>query len=95
MQTKERKDNGPNGGCTEFGCCRPEDFKKMFETKCDCFSGRSDVTDFSAMMKNMMGMCCEVKADNTKMDNESQNKPNIKEGSNKEQCDVPNCIGIL
>ena len=40
----------------------------MFETKCECFSGQSDATDFSAMMKNMMGMCCGLKSEGTKMD---------------------------
>ena len=71
MKTEETKDNGTKGGYADFGCCNPEDFKKMFETKCECFSGQSDATDFSAMMKNMMGMCCGLKAEDTKTDTES------------------------
>ena len=86
MQTKETKDNGTKGGSADFGCCNPEDFKKMFKTKCGCFSGQSDTTDFSAMMKNMMGMCCELKAEDTKMDTESQKKPKGKTESTKEEC---------
>ena len=58
MLTEETKDNKTKVGCADFGCCNPEDFKKIVETKCECFSGQSDATDFSAMMKNMMGMCC-------------------------------------
>ena len=72
MQTEETKDNGTKSGCSDFGCCNPENFKKMFETKCECFSGQGDSTDFSAMkeamMKNMMEMCCGSKAEDTKTD---------------------------
>jgi hypothetical protein len=71
MKTEETKDNGTKGGCADFGCCNPEDFKKMFETKCECFSGQSDATDFSAIMKKMMGMCGGLKAEDTKTDTES------------------------
>ena len=72
MKTEEKKDNGTKSGCADFGCCNPENFKKMFETKCECFSGQDDNNNFSAMkeamMKNMMEMCCGSKAEDTKMD---------------------------
>ena len=70
MQTEDTKDNGTKSGCSDFGCCNPENFKKMFETKWGCFSGQGDSTDFSpmkeAMMKNMMEMCCGSKAEEPK-----------------------------
>jgi hypothetical protein len=73
MQTK---DNGTKDGCADFGCCNPEDFRKMFEKKSNCFSGQSNTTDFSAikegMMKKMMEMCCGSIVDDTKTNTESQ-----------------------
>ncbi len=65
MQTEETKDNGTKTEETEFGCCGPENFKKMFEMMSKCCPGQGDSPDFSAMkgamMKNMMETCCGVK----------------------------------
>ena len=58
MQAKETKDNATKAEGAEFGCCGPENFKKMFEMMSKCCPGQADVNDFSAMksamMKNMM-----------------------------------------
>jgi len=51
MLKEKTKDNKTRVGCADVGCCNPEDFKKMFETKCECFSGQSDATDFSAKIR--------------------------------------------
>jgi hypothetical protein len=50
----ETKDNGTKGKDTDFGCCNPEDFKKMFEKMSKCSSGQGDAPDFSAMKRGMM-----------------------------------------
>ncbi len=75
MQTEETKDNGTKTEETEFGCCGPENFQKMFEKMGKCFPGQGDATDFSAMkgamMKNMMEMCCGPKATGNKGETES------------------------
>ena len=86
MLKEKTKDNKTRVGCADVGCCNPEDFKKMFETKCEYFSGQSDATDFCAMMKNMMGMCCGLKSEGTKMDTESPKKPKGETESTKEEC---------
>ena len=79
MRTEETKNNETKGGCTDFGCCNPEDFKKMFEKKCKCFSDPNDVTDFFAMkegmMKKMMEMCFGSKAEDTERNTEPQKEP--------------------
>jgi len=61
MKTEKTKDNGTKKGYADFGCCDPENFKKMFEMMSKCCPGQSDSTDFSTMMKNMMGMCSRSK----------------------------------
>ena len=90
MQTEETKDNGTKGRCTDFGCCNPEDFRKMFEKKCKCFSGQSDATDFSAMkegmMKKMMEMYCGSRAEETITNAKSQKEPEAKDESTEKQC---------
>ncbi len=76
MQTEETKDNGAKAEGTDFGCCNPENFQKMFEKMGKCFPGQGDATDFSAMkgamMKNMMEMCCPPKTADTKEDDDLQ-----------------------
>ncbi len=58
MQTEETKDNGAKAEYTDFGCCNPENFQKMFEKMSKCCPGQGDSIDFSTMkgvmMKNMM-----------------------------------------
>jgi hypothetical protein len=80
MQTEETKDNGAKAEGTDFGCCNPENFQKMFEKMGKCFPGQGDATDFfamkGAMMKNMMEMCCGPKTTATKEDTESSEKKN-------------------
>ena len=65
---------------TDFGCCNPEDFQKMFEKMGKCFPGQGDATDFSAMkdnmMKKMMEMCCPPKPAKAKEDIEIQKGKN-------------------
>ena len=76
MKTEETKDNGAKADGTDFGCCNPENFQKMFEKMGKCFPGQSDATNFSAMkdsmMKKMMEMCCPPKTAETKEDTELQ-----------------------
>jgi len=76
MKTEETNDNGSKKEGTDFGCCNPEDFQKMFEKMGKCFSGQGDATDFSAMkdnmMKKMMEMCCPPKPAKEKEDTEIQ-----------------------
>ena len=78
MQTEETKDNGTKGESTDFGCCGPENFQKMFEKMSKCCPGQGDAPDFSAMkgamIKNMMGMCCAPKTTDTKGETESTEK---------------------
>ena len=66
----ETKNNETKAKATDFGCCNPEDFKKMFEKMSKCCPGQGDSPDFSAMkggmMKKMMEMCCPPKATDTK-----------------------------
>jgi hypothetical protein len=80
MQTEETKDNEAKTDGTEFGCCNPENFQKMFEKMGKCFQGQGDATDFSAMkdtmMKKMMEMCCPPKPDRAKEDTELQKEKN-------------------
>lgn len=79
MKTEKTKDNGTKEGCADFGCCDPENFKKMFEMMNKCCPGQSDSTDFSAMMsgmmKNMMEMRCGSKTEDIKVDIEPQKEP--------------------
>ena len=49
MQTEETKDEGAKAEGTDFGCCNPENFQKMFEKMCKCFPGEDNATDFSSM----------------------------------------------
>ncbi len=76
MQTEETKDKRTKAEGTEFGCCSPENFKKMFEKMSKCCPGQGDAAGFSAMkgamMKNMMEMCCPPKTAGTKEDTELQ-----------------------
>lgn len=69
---------------TDFGCCNPEDFQKMFEKMGKCFSGHDDANDFTAMkdnmMKKMMEMCCPTKPAKEKEDAEIQK---VKNGETK------------
>ena len=78
MQTEETKDSGAKAEKTDFGCCGPENFQKMFEKMSKCCPGQGDAPDFSAMqgamMKNMMEMCCGSKATETKKETESTAK---------------------
>lgn len=91
MQTEEAKDNGTEGRYAVFGCCNPEDFKKMFETQCRCFCDQGNATNFSAMkegmMKKMMGMWCGDGAEKTKKNTESQKKPEGSGASAENQCE--------
>jgi len=70
MQTEETKDEGAKAEGTDFGCCNPENFQKMFEKMCKCFPGQDNAIDFSSMkgnmMKKMMKMCCPPKTTDTK-----------------------------
>ncbi|MCP4367853.1 MAG: hypothetical protein GY797_07040 [Deltaproteobacteria bacterium] len=72
MKTEETKDNETKAKNTDFGCCNPENFQKMFEKMDKCFPGQGEATDFSAMkdsmMKKMMEMCCGPQTVNTKED---------------------------
>ncbi len=74
----ETKDNGTNAKGTDFGCCNPENFKEMFEKMSKCCPGKGNSRDFSAMkgamVKNMMEMCCEPIATDTKGDDDRQNE---------------------
>ena len=78
MQTEETKNNEDKGESADFGCCKPENFQKMFEKMSKCCPGQGDAPDFSAMkgamMKNMMGMCCAPKATDTNEETESTEK---------------------
>ncbi len=78
MQTEETKDNGTKAEGTDFGCCGPENFQKMFEKMSKCFPGQGDAPDFSAMkgamMKNMLEMCCGPKTTDTQNETESTEK---------------------
>jgi len=80
MQTEETKDNGTKAEGTKFGCCGPENFKKMFEMMSKCCPGQGESTDFPAMkdnmMKNMMEMCCPPKPAKAKEDTELQKGKN-------------------
>jgi hypothetical protein len=91
MQTEETKDNGTKAEGTQFGCCSPENFKKMFEMMSKFCPGQGDATDFSAMkgamMKNMMEMCCPPKTADTKEDTELPQEPEGKtESTENEGC---------
>ncbi len=44
MQTEETKDNGTKAEGTDFGCCGPENFQKMFEKMGKCCPGQGDAT---------------------------------------------------
>ncbi len=76
MQTEKTKTNGTKRESTEFRCCNPEFFQKMFEKMSKCCSGPGDSSDFSAMkgamMKNMMEMFCGSKTTETTEDTEIQ-----------------------
>jgi len=39
MKTEGTKNNSTKGESTNFGCCNPENFQKMFEKMCECRSG--------------------------------------------------------
>ncbi len=90
MQTEETKDNGAKAEGTDFGCCNPENFQKMFEKMGKCFPGQGDATDFSAMkgamMKNMMEMCCPPKTADTKEDDDRQKEQEGQTESTEEGC---------
>ncbi|MBW2251307.1 MAG: hypothetical protein JRF60_11930 [Deltaproteobacteria bacterium] len=91
MQTEKTKDNKAKAEGTDFGCCSPENFQKMFEKMSKCFPGQGDATDFSAMkdsmMKKMMEMCCPPKATDTKEDTELQKeKEGETDSTEKEGC---------
>jgi hypothetical protein len=88
MQTEEKKDSKTKTEGYEFGCCDPENFKKMFEKMSKCFLGQEDSPDFSAMkgamMKNMMKMCCPPKTTDTKGDADLQKEQEVdKESTEK------------
>jgi len=72
----DAKDNRTETKGTDFGCCEPENFKKMFEKMGKCCPGQGDSFDFSimkgVMMKNMMEKCCPPKTADTKEDTELQ-----------------------
>jgi len=76
MQTEETKDTGTKAEGAEFGCCNPENFKKMFEMMSKCCKGQDGSIDCSAMadgmMKTMMEMCCSSETDNSKSDKEHE-----------------------
>jgi hypothetical protein len=82
MKTEKTKDNGTKERCADFGCCDPENFKKMFEMMNKCCPGQSNSTDLSAMMsgmmKNMMEMCCGSKTEDIKVDIKPQKEPEEK-----------------
>jgi len=91
MPTEETKDNGAKAEDTGFGCCNPENFKKMFEMMSKCCPDQDDTTSFSAMkksmMKNMMEMCCGPKTTETKEDAELQKEQKKEaEPTEKEGC---------
>ena len=86
----ETKDTRTKAESTDFGCCNPENFQKMFEKMGKCFPGQGDATDFSAMkdsmMQKIMEMCCPPKTVDAKEDielqkeKEGETKSNEKEG---------------
>ncbi len=43
MQTEETKNNGTKAEGTDFGCCNPENFQKMFKKMGKCFPGQGDL----------------------------------------------------
>jgi hypothetical protein len=91
MKTEETKDNESKAEGTDFGCCTPENFQKMFEAMGKCFPSQGDAADFSAMkdsmMKKMMEMCCPPKTSDTKEDTELQKeKEGETDSTEKEGC---------
>ncbi len=91
MKTEETKNNGTKGASTNFECCNPENFQKMFEKMSKCCPGQGDSPDFSAMkgvmMNNMMEMCCGPKTTYTKWDTELQKEQEGEtESTEKEGC---------
>jgi hypothetical protein len=80
MKTEETKDNESKAEGTDFGCCNPENFQKMFEAMGKCFPSQGDAADFSAMkdlmMKKMMEMCCPSEPAKAKEDTELQKGKN-------------------
>lgn len=90
MKTEETKDNGAKAKGTDFECCNPENFQKMFEKMDKCFPGQGDANDFpamkGAMMKNLMEMCCPPKTADTKEDTELQKEQEGETESTEEGC---------
>lgn len=92
MPTEETKNNETKAKGADFGCCGPENFKKMFAMMSKYCPGQDDTTGFSAMkkdmMKNMMEMCCGPKTTATKEDTQLQKEPKKEaESTEKERCD--------
>ena len=85
----ETKDNGTKAKGTDFGCCHPEDFKKMFEMMSKWFPSQGGAFDFSdmkeSMMKNMMEMCFPPKTTDIKEDTELQKEQKGKAESTDEK----------
>ena len=90
MPTEETKNNGTKGENTDFGCCNPENFQKMFEMMSKCCPGQGDSPDFSAMkgamMKNMKEMCCGPKTTDTKNTELQKEQEEETESTEKEGC---------
>jgi hypothetical protein len=51
MQTEETKDNGAKAEGTDFGCCNPENFQKMFEKMGKCFLQKEQEGDTESTEK--------------------------------------------
>ena len=68
MKTEEKKERETKTECNEYGCCKPENFEKMFEMMNKCCPGKGDSTGFSTMMKSMMEMCSGSKTGDKKSD---------------------------
>ncbi len=89
MVKEKIKSDGTNAEFTAFGCCNPDNFKRMFEEMSKCFPGQGDATDFFAMkngmMKNMMAMCCGPKTTDSKEDTELQKEQEKETESTEEE----------
>jgi hypothetical protein len=78
MKAENTKGNGTKNEDTNFGCCNPKNFRKMFRNMTNCCSDQNGLDDISAvrngMMKKMMEICCPPKSADMKPDTEFQKK---------------------
>ena len=53
MQAEETKYKRTKAEGTDFGCCKSQNFQKMFEEMGNCFPDRGDTMNFSTMKARM------------------------------------------